>query len=525
MPELPQYSAPMAQRGLQPSDLGVSANEMAGRRIGTAYREMGQAIGGAIDTYEQHQAQQETSALTADYAKTFAAATESWNQTATKADPNNPNTAQQWRDGVLEPMLEKLGANAQSKQGQAEANRLRSELRMHFTEKTIADQSNMAGAAVEQNLNTTVKVLGNAVHDDPSAMDGALKILSGSIDAQIAGHGAVMSPDTAARIRTELKGNMANSIAESALFGLAEQNAPAAQAALDSGKFDPYFTPQQMKAARAYVEQQSKLNTTLAAKQGKDAADADMATINASTIDANGQLTLPKDYFSNVVQWMAKYKNVPGAADTVAEKGRTAIDYGRQIQKELAEGTPTQTDPHTYEDMTNRLTLPETDPNHLTPEQVIRARADAKLSDKDYHFLEGALNTLNRDPAYKYANARFNDFMKTIKSSITKSNILMGNNDPAGDQRWGQYMQQARDQFETAYKQGGSAWHDLLDRSNQKSLWYQAVPYMTDQKGGLQDLQNRISGTPGLVPQVRPQAVPRKPGESAADYLKRTGGP
>lgn len=520
MPKLPTYESSMAERGLQPSALGVESREATGRSISSAFHQIGGIVGDLVDVHEQHQEQQDISSLTNDYAQTFAGLTQSWNQTAAKSDPNDTATAEKWRDNILDPTLEKLGADTSSTGGQKKAAELRNELRMHFVQKTIGDQSTMGGVAVQSNLEGAGNALSQAAYADPSSFGASIKILNGLIDAQIGSH--TLDAATGARIRENISGRLSKEIAVSAFRGMAERNAPAALEALDSGQFDRYFNGSEAKTLRSYAIEQTKLNNTLIEKQNKDDASTELSKIQGQTIAPDGSLTVPKTFYGDIAAWQGKWAGKPGTADMVTTQSRTLIDYGRALTRELSEGTPTVTDPHTYEDFRSRIALGSDDPNGVTDEQVIRARADGKLSDKDFTFFKGAVSTLAKDPALRVAQRDFNTFLKGIKSSITKSNILMGANDPAGDQRYLQFVQNAQAQFDSAYQKGDGSWKQLIDRNHGGSLWFQAKSYMTDQKGAMQNLQNSISGTPGLVPSVNAPA--RGKGESAADYLKRTGG-
>jgi hypothetical protein len=493
---------------------------MEGHAWQAGFNELGQAAQSIGNTVEQHYAQKDASDLAKQGADAFANLTAEWNKTAASSDPNNPELASKWRQDALEPALEKIGADVSSKHGEEAADRLRNQLRMHFTEKTVADQGTLSGLAVQSNLEQATNSLSNAVRSDPSAMPAAIGILDSAITAQVQSHS--LDAVTAAKIRTDLFGKASNGIAESALFGLAESNPEAAQKALDAGTFDKYFTPGQMQTARRYVETQAKLTTTLVEKQNKEAADSDMATIQNTTIDPqSGQLTIPKDYFANVLAWTNKWQNKPGAAANVAEKSRTAIQFGRSIMDELQKGKPAVTDAHTYEDFRSRVTLGQSDPNALTEDQVIQARANGMLSDRDYSFFKGAVTSLAKDPALRVANKDFQTFLKGIKSSITNSNILMGTNDPTGDKQYLAFTQDAQAQFDSAYQKGDGSWRHLLDRNNPASLWQQSRRYQTNQKGAMDSLQERIEGGSSFIPSSAPA---RAKGESAADYLKRTGG-
>ena len=519
MPKLPDYDSTQAQRGLQPNDMGIYAHEQEGRAWGAAFNQMGAAAQRVGNAVEQHEAQTDAANLTRQSAQTSAGLTQSWNDAASKADPNDPDFAEKWRTDVLEPALEKFGADVGSKHGEEAAERMRTQMRSHFTEKSIADQTYMSGLSALTSLNESANILSNAARNDPTALPALTGIFDTAIENEIATH--KMDPGTAARIKTELREKVVGGMASSAFQGLAETDATKALESLKAGAWDKYFNATQRTALEKYATEQGKLNDSIEIKQNKQDAEAELNSLYSSTIDEKtGQLVIPRDFFANIGAWSRKWAGKPGAGETVAEKQRSAINFARSVINEIEQGQPSVDDVHTYEDFSNRLTLPGTDPRRLTAEEVIQARADRKLSDKSYSFFNGALGTLNRDPAYRYADARFKDFMRSIKSSITNSNILMGSNDPAGDQKWGQFQAMARDAFEESYKSG--QWHDLLDRNRPNSLWHRAVPYMTDQKGAMANMQNRIEGSVGLVPSVN--APKRLPNESPAAYLARTKG-
>lgn len=54
MPNLPVYTSPMAERGLQPSSLGVDAKEMEGRAWNTAFHQLGEDVKQASDAIDRH---------------------------------------------------------------------------------------------------------------------------------------------------------------------------------------------------------------------------------------------------------------------------------------------------------------------------------------------------------------------------------------------------------------------------------------------------------------------------------------
>jgi hypothetical protein len=159
MPKLPTYESPLASRGLQPSGRGIDAVEQEGRAWKGAFNDLGNVAQQIGNVVEQHEAQKDSIDVSKQATDTFAAGTASWADAAKNADPNDPETAAKWRSEVLEPMLEKIGADVSSKHGEVEAENTRQRLRQHFTEKTMADQSTMGGISAATNLSVTGDIL------------------------------------------------------------------------------------------------------------------------------------------------------------------------------------------------------------------------------------------------------------------------------------------------------------------------------------------------------------------------------
>lgn len=516
MPKIETYMAPV--KGLEPSNRGIEAEQMAGRRIGAFYHQLGETTGRAINAVGDTLDQQYASTVSNNYSQVFANMSQSWNDTAKNADPNDPDTAEKWRQQVLEPELEKFGSDAPTARSSEYANRLRNDLRNHFFDTTVADQSRLAGVAVQHNLDTAYDNFSTAAANDPSMTTAAIRGMNTIIEQQIATHG--MTADEAAKARGDLF-QYQKGIAIAGFKSAATTNPRAAQQMLDSGQLDNYISGDEKDTLSKYAqtqqhmqEEQTRSDAAEQRRQNEDANKAAASKLIGTMVQPDGSLAVPKNYFQTVAELAAQPDADPGLV-------RSMIDMGKTITKEQAEGKPAITDPHTYEDFRNRLSLPSADPRALTDRDVIEARADGKLSDKDYTFWKGAVEQMNKDPGYRAAQSQLKDFLRGMKSSVTRSNVLMGTPDPAGDQRFLQFEQRATAEFEQTYRTNGD-WRGLLDRSGKNSLWQQAVPYMTDQKGALHDLMQQSTGAPGLAPAVG--APKRNPGESAAAFLARTGG-
>ena len=192
MPQLLEYTAPKAAEGIRPDNQGAEALAQAGHREDISYREAAEAIGGAVrfgaDQYGKYAGMQEVSKLSAGGAALTANLTESWNQTANSADPNDPATADKWRTQTLEPAIEKFGGGVTTNAGRQYALHFADSLRDHFTVKTAADQSHIAGVAAQGNIRTMQNSLSDAAYADPTSMDHMIQTYKDGIDAQVQSH-------------------------------------------------------------------------------------------------------------------------------------------------------------------------------------------------------------------------------------------------------------------------------------------------------------------------------------------------
>jgi hypothetical protein len=95
-----------------------------------------------------------------------------------------------------------------------------------------------------------------------------------------------------------------------------------------------------------------------------------------------------------------------------------------------------------------RMNLPVGDPNRLTDLMDInKAFATMQVNRTDFNFLVSAFST-NRDIDGQRLNKSLSDFLTNMKGSITKSTLL--GNDPAGDRRYYEFMQDVYTKVTTA---------------------------------------------------------------------------
>lgn len=528
MPNIVEYNAGAGQ--LTPDDRGIQANVNAGRHIGGFYHQLGQDIGGTTaqlgEQYQQQITRHEISAGSAAYANLFDQQNQIWSQAAANADPNDIHLADRYRQEQLEPALQKFQEQFTTKAGKDWAEQQVGHLRQHFFEKTAADQSTLAGDAVVQNLMVLKDRASNITMNDPTSFDAVAGLIDNSVAAQVKSH-PNLTPDVASKMRLDMSQQFKTEAAKSAVIGAIQKDPAAGRALLASGKFNDYLSGAEVKTLDSYADSQQK--AAIAQQHAAEAEEvrAQKADFNkrsseltATTIAQDGSLTVPPDYFKNVAN-LALHKG--------AEPGqiRAMIDYGQSIAKQDAKPVD---DAHTYEDFSHRMSLPASDPHALSMTDVFQARAAGLLTDKSFTFFKDATEIGDKDPGRKEAYKQMDRFLSDMKPSITKSNIFSGQIYPEQDQRYSQFQYDMHMAMDLRIKQGESPAQvaaDLLDARSPHYLGRFIPQYAIGTKQGQGMMANSIANGVQVVPAVggaRTGAVPRKEGETPAQYLARTAG-
>ena len=532
MPKIQAYDA--GNEGLQVPSGGEEAFAAVGRRSGQFFHQIGEDVGGAVagvgKEVQQHDTQQEISQGSAALATLAGNLTDQWNQTAKNADPNDPTTASKFQ-AQLEPQLQSFSDNFSTAAGKQWAQERVGELRQHLYEKTAADQSTMAGDATFQNVTVLKNRASQWVANDPSqhTLNAALGLVDNSISALVENSGVTGA--AAAKMKTELSQNVKTEIAKAGFTSMAEKNPDAALAALKGGAYSSYIDgtegeqyiktvqrAQRADAANARITQEYQTNQRSQANAGKLLAGvADPAT---------GAVSVPGNFASDALKRAGLSPNDPNYLKPA--EALTLVQFANSRANIDAKGQRDGTDPTVHAQFTNRLGLPPDDPNALTASDVALAKVNHQLSDKDYAVFSHAVNAAASNPQLTQGNKQFAQFTNALKTSITKSNTLLGIPDPEGDQRFYNFQINARAAWEA-----GNRDPKMLDPNSSNYLGKLAVPLMAGkaadaagQQAEIQArIQSKIGGQPGqLAVPVPLGAKARQPGESPSDYLKRVSG-
>lgn len=344
MPQIREYTA--ENTALRPTETGVEAYAQAGRRIGAFYNQAGESekqaaqdearAAGAVATAKEGVARsvsgiaksvdvamkqaddqithQEISHGMATFAQLHSDLTDSWNNTAKSADPNDTSIAGKFRETQLEPALDQFTSSFHTTQGQQWASAHTAALRDHMFEKQSADMSALAGDAVAVNVRKTTNAWTNTARNDPSSVDFLLKTADASIGG-IVGSSPNLKGAEAARVHSQVTQKAKEDIVKAGALGAIEKSADPEKAAKTfADRYPEYVNGQEIdqlaKAANMYRrlnDSENRASQAEAKRQTTGKFHADANKWELSTIDENGNAVMPPDGVKQLKDMVGKY--------------------------------------------------------------------------------------------------------------------------------------------------------------------------------------------------------------------------
>lgn len=546
MPEIKEYSNQANLKAvLDPSNpIRAGAAQLSAAKVNQdmwgSLGETAQALG---KEWETHRARQEISHGFKTEAELNDNLSTAWNNYLKNADPNDPTTADRFRKEELEPILDSFATSFQTGQGKQWSEARVAALRAHYFEKTISDQSRLAGVAAVSNLTETQNLIQAGLQKDPTNLPMALGTLDSMVEATLA---ANPNWDAAqiASFRGQLLPKMRQDAVMAAGVSMARTNPDDFARRLAEGWGGKDIDAGQREQLFGMAQSIKKA----------DEADARAAEARAKTeVKAAGNRFLTEIYTSGYNEETGVWTVPPGAQKAIVAKmhenpemfdpGEThaLLNAMAQGTQDELEGKNRRSDPNTYSALTKKIG------HGLTKTEVDQAYADKRLSKEDYTFLrtsgEGSDGSSDdaKIPGWTRLNSQIDDFIRGHKSSITKSNPMAMEIYPLQDQRAYEFENQLRRSIIGAIKGGLTADQAAERYLNPQSKdyfgklvqFYQLTPDQLDQEamrdsnvGSLPPVDLRAIGRAGGAAPAGQSvpAAPRKPGESAAQYLARTGG-
>lgn len=528
MPNIREFTNPI--EGLAPNDRAASSSAQAARATGAAYADIGKSLGSAVDTagstYVRIKTQQDISAGLAKSAEIQDNLTTAWDVTLKNADPNDHSTGEKWREEQLNPILDAWTSGFTTEEGRAWAEQHAGSIRQHFFEKTAADQTLMAGEAAVSNIKQFTTGMSNTVLQDPSSLNMALGTADHALAALI-GADPNLNPAQVAHMSGELREQMRSEIAKSAFIGTARTNPDQAMQDLQDGKYKQLLdgtTSNQLFGFAESLKREQRADARAAFEMQKQAQKADFeakaSAISGQMFAADGSIVIPPNFHQNL-QMLSLH---PGAdASAIRSMGDAAARAVENANNRTFQTTNSQT----WKDLASRIGTADGAPGSLTHALVDKAYANGNLSNTDFHFLHQAVETAKSDPATTQAMTQLNQALERVKPLVDKSNLYSGKLDQSGVALYDDLHFDTFQKFQQL-RAGGMSAQDavktLTDPRNPEGIQANLSPYQTNNKAGLAAIHARVSAGGGPTRVAAPNlTTARKPGETAEQYLTRTG--
>lgn len=544
MPNIVEYNAPGE---ITPSDRGIQAAEMAGRRIGGFYHQVAGEIQGTADKVQQHMAVMEISELYKTGPELKINLQQKFDTaSALPENRNDPHFGDRFMAEVG-PLIDQWGSGAGTDRGKLLVAEMKAGIRTEVFHHVSAGQAEMDTAHVMDNGQQVGNTLGSGLITDPS--EANLNRSIGTMKDAIQGMTmSIQDVGARERVATELTQQYLPNLVIARYRGVAESikqqvsqtggdTSPAAdQMAKDVANqvgFE-HLKPEQQTAISTLRDEAVKQGQELfrtrdaaARKADSDAFDAALLPIETGMFTSNGAGGVTMAVTPDSLAAVQRAAQMPGAKQH-PEKIEALLNAMHTATQDALAGKETTTDHGVYTSLSARI---GSTTNPLTKTEVDDMRAQHRLSDSDYSFLRGAAaDSKLSTPKMNHAIEDLHRFFERIKPMIDKSDPLAGNIDQAGTEKFSYFTWDAENTFRKMTAAGidpDKAVQALTDPHRGDSLYHYIPQYQTTNKQGLANVL-AMTKPGGVQPQAPVPggvrgAVPKpNPGESPAAYLKRT---
>jgi hypothetical protein len=550
MPNITQYDS---TSGITPSDKGIEGAELAGRRIGQFYHQLGDTVKSVGDAVENHVAVMETSEVFKTSADVEYNIRKQWEQqSAVPENRNNPHFGDLFMAQVVSPILDQWGQGVSTDRGKLLVAERKAEIRNNIFRDVAAGQSAMDFAHYQDNKLSFLNTLSAQLIDNPT-QQGFTN--AQALWQQFLTENTAHIPDPEMRehaMASDLQeGNTQLALAryrganEASTKQIGETGDPTKSPAYSQTEDDiakrfgfQYLSPELQQAVirehdEAVQRGKELFNTADAAQRKKDSDDFDAALlpIETSLFQNNGAGGVTMAVTPQALEAVQRAAQMPGAKQH-PEKIEALLNAMHTATQDKLAGKETVTDHGTFVQLSSEI---GSSSNPLTTTEVDKAYAQGKLAEEDYHFLRtSAVDSKQSAPKAVHAFTELNQWLARIKPMIDKSNPLLGNLDQTGVQNFSYFSWDATQKLKQMIAAGYDPEHALTmmtDPRNPRGLYHFIPQYQVhDGKAGLKSVINSIStgkpqpiaAPPGGVDHVPPP--PRAANESTDAYLKRTGG-
>jgi len=510
MPRIRQYQSDVPAP--QPSGANVASAATIGEAKAKGTEGLLQPIATGVQEFgakaAQYQEQEETTKLFSDFTHAEAQLHAQWNEVAKSPEAlqDPAGVSKQFMEDHVSPVLDSLGEHLNTRGAQNAYARMKASAEADLFKTTAADQSTLAGIAGQRSVLQTMTSVSSAALANPTSAPTFINRWQDFVDSV---------PDLGPEERSKLLLEGQKQIAVAQIDGLANSNPDAAQQELDSGRLDKYLDAKDKVALAGHITTlknaaltEQRAQAAEQRRQQKEQFDTASAGIVNTFIktDDKGQfvgLSIPPD----AAKAVANLNLLPGA------DGGEARAMANMMES-VINNPNAQSDPFTYEQFRQRTF------NGLTAQEVFQARADNRLSNKDFTFFHEAVTSAAQNPERVRQDRDFSAMMDGLKPFVGGATNLFGQlTKPEANIAFLHFQQEAREVYDAEIAKKTPLAEITPKIEAVASKW------SIDKKGAM-DALKRVTRTPNVLPAI-PQKTPAvqwKPGMSMEDLDRALNG-
>jgi hypothetical protein len=493
--------------GLRPDDRAAQSTANAGRRMASLYNtaaeaeaDTGRRIASAVvdvgNVVQKWAENREVSKQAADSAITLASLDKEWNETVKNADPNDPTLAAKFREEVVEPRLQALRDGPITEGGQRYAEAATQRFRNHFFEKTASDMARLAGVAARQNIETLTNQFSNAAITDPTSLKTSLGMVEHSVSAMVDSSPNLGGVD-AARLKMELTLDSQKAIVKAAAIGAINVNPEEGFKKFSGPEYSKYISGAELKQleqqansvqrAQRVDETYRKTLETQAKKEASDKREDEyIAAIHSGDPREMGKVSA---------------KTIATDPTLTREARQRMIGI---VERETKPEAAAKVSNRTASDLISRVRAPQGDPRRIDSlDPVYEAFEKGELNKADLKFVREEFVNM-RTPEGARLGDQQEEFIKSVKPLIDKSNPMLGKLDASGPQQVYNFTMALRKKVDE-YRKAGKDPQDLMDPSKPDYMGSPGalVPYQKTLAQSMEDTVRSMRPGPAIPPPIK----------------------
>ena len=491
MPQIREYTPQVAPAG----PAGIARVEDPGA-AGRGLRNLGLSLAGLGDAMHRRDEERDEAALISKSALLRAQATIDLQEQARTADPNNTEAVDRFAENFqarLGDQLDGLSEGLRTQRGRDMYEQVRAKLTAEMAERAYVHQAALGGKRDRLNVEKAKEAFGTVLRNDPTQFDSSVEEMHALIEAQ----GYLTAVD-----REELKLGATQELAVDAVRGFIAVNPEATRKRLAAGDWNDVLRSEDKDVLIGEAEQ---------ALRAQD-AEAERIRVRAERVLKESQKATADSFISKLDKNELTAREVLDSnLDPTGENSKEHwLKVLKQRNTDLRE--PVKTVPSEFSKVL---------------EDIRRGRIKSVTDIEKYYTVKGTISwedikELRRewDDLLTPDGRRLSDvqqtFLKGIKPQIDKSNPLLGKIDHVGAEKYAQFEMYAMRKVQE-YREANKDPYDLFDQSKPDYLGKQIASFRTPITESVQRIRENMAPAASKV-------EPRREGESAADYLKRTEG-